>query len=735
MSALILHVRLHDGRYHGQGDWPPAPARLFQALVAGAGLAGPLGHEEQAALGWLERQDAPIIAAPSARRVPRGVRLFVPNNDADLIEGDPRRTAEIRTAQKAFRPYLFDETVPFVYAWTGVTEEEERFARVICTLAERLYQLGRGLDMAWGWGELLEEDRLEQLLAAYPGRVHRPSPGTSETMLLSPCPGSLASLENRRGAYRERFRPEKKRRAVTVVLRQLPMPRFRQVAYESPPSRVLYELRATSREDSFAPWPFTRVSTLVVRLRDGAVERLKRALSARSADIDRVLVGRKPDATNDGPTQDRVRILPLPSIGHVHADLEVRRVLVEVPPTCPLRPDDVHWAFSGLGVADAETGQIHTVLVRSDDEKFLRHYGLKDDKCHRVWRTVTPAALPEHARRRPMDPARRRDEPQKGRERAGKHARLAAAVCEALRHARVDASVEVLRVQREPFDGNGAPAEAFAAGTRFAKERLWHVEVAFEAPTSGPLAVGDGRFLGLGVMAPLVTTTTTGIHVLTIESGLNGDPEPEHLARTLRRAVMARARASLGDEPLPAFFSGHEPGGGPARAEQSSHLAFTCDRIRSRLVVVAPHVLDRRDPTPEEKRHLAILDEVLQDLRELRAGSAGRLTLRRSDLDADRDPLTAPSRAWESVTTFVVTRHAQLGDARAALAANLVAECRRHALPEPVVQPLYVEGLPAVGLGGRARLVFPVATRGPLLLGKTRYTGGGLFARADRDSS
>src|SRR5579884_3926444 len=66
MSALVLHVRLHDGRYHGEGDWPPSPARLFQALVAGGGLAGPLGNGEREALRWLEKKGPPS----SRRRAP-----------------------------------------------------------------------------------------------------------------------------------------------------------------------------------------------------------------------------------------------------------------------------------------------------------------------------------------------------------------------------------------------------------------------------------------------------------------------------------------------------------------------------------------------------------------------------------------------------------------------------------------------------------------------------------------
>jgi len=40
MPRLVICVRFHQGRYHGRpqggADWPPSPARLFQALVAGA---------------------------------------------------------------------------------------------------------------------------------------------------------------------------------------------------------------------------------------------------------------------------------------------------------------------------------------------------------------------------------------------------------------------------------------------------------------------------------------------------------------------------------------------------------------------------------------------------------------------------------------------------------------------------------------------------------------------------
>jgi len=503
MRALVLHVRLHDGRYHGEGDWPPSPARLFQALLAGVGLSGPLGEREREALKWLEEQRAPTIGAPPSSQAQQRLLFYMPNNDSDRIEGDPFRMARIRTATKIFRPHFFDPEVPLVYAWSlGDAPSEEEYAHTMCTMAERLYQLGRGIDMAWAWGEVVEDRVFEEFLATYPGRIYRPSAGRSTTRLLCPRPGSLESLTRRYEAFGQRFRYVKEGRSVRVVFRRPPRPLFQSVAYDSPPSRRLYELREPTGAGGFAPWPLDRAYALVVRLRDAAVDRLKRAIPNQNGDIDRALVGRKPDGSNACPPESRVRIIPLPSIGHVHADRQIRRVLVEVPPACLLRADDVHWAFSGLDIVDVETGEIQAVLTRSDDEEFLRHYGLAEDGGHRVWCTVTPAALPEDARRRRIDPARIREEAKTGLERAKEQAKAASAVCQALRHAGVRSRVVSICLQREPFEVHGERVEAFGSDTRFPKERLWHVEIAFESPVSGPLVVGDGRFLGLGIMAP-----------------------------------------------------------------------------------------------------------------------------------------------------------------------------------------------------------------------------------------
>ena len=61
-----------------------------------------------------------------------------------------------------------------------------------------------------------------------------------------------------------------------------------------------------------------------------------------------------------------------------------------------------------------------------------------------------------------------------------------------------------LERKREPLDRQGSRAEQFAWGTRFAKEALWHASITFAERVKGPLLLGDGRFVGLGLMLSLI---------------------------------------------------------------------------------------------------------------------------------------------------------------------------------------------------------------------------------------
>lgn len=742
---LLFAVHLYaDGmgtaRYHGmsQGapEWPPAPARIFQALVAGVARGHSLPRGTVPALQWLEQLPAPVIAAP-ARTLGQPVSLYVPNNDADAL-ANPSDVSSIRTA-KQVHPSLFDGTQPILYAWS--LPDDAPPVQPLIDAAHALYQLGRGVDMAWADAEVLEDVALHERLGAYCGTVHQPSADgpAGRGALACPAVGSLASLVQRHRATRLRVEGSSKK--ARVLFTNPPKPRFTSVGYAPQQRWKVYDLceRGVSK-----PWPWAlhRSAALVEQVRDAAAARLQLALGdAAAVDITRCLVGKAVGGRGAVPLSQRVRILPLPSIGAAHADQAIRRIAVAVPGACPLSADDLDWAFSGLDRADGDTGELSSwVLTQAPDRDMLAHY----TRPSRHWQSVTAVALPESAGRRRIDPARQHQEAKGAAERQQEEARAAHAVHTALRHAGLRIRAVQVKVQREPFNSLGRRAEAWAEGTRFAKERLWHVALAFEQPVAGPLVIGDGRFLGLGVLAPVgaaqgthadegaaLALQTDGVFALQAASGDGADAaEPLALARALRRAVMARVRDAAGPSPdawLMRYVSGHAETPGVPDDRPAQHLAFHWDAPRGRWLVLAPHRLQHRDAAGWERAHLQVLDRALDGLSVLLAGNAGRFGVQRAPLMA-ADPTLETACHWESVTPYTVTRHRRLSSAAEALVADVLAECQRCALPPPEVEVLALHSVPGQGLQGRLRLRFAVAVTGPLALGRSGLLGGGLFA-------
>lgn len=712
---FALTVHLHHRRYHGAVDWPPAPARLFQALVAGAAQGRHVPDDAARALTLLERLAPPVIAAPAARRGQR-VSLFVPNNDLDAVGGDPDRVGEVRT-KKTVQPRLLEGEASFLYAWPLPEGDGDG----LTALADGLYQLGRGVDPAWAVGELLDDEQLAARLRVHRGTIHRPTSGDGSNELAVPTTSSLVSIVRRFDAGLTRLRLSADRGSTNFV--QPPKAHFAMVRYDGTPTFHLFELRSESEPARSSPWATWRTTSLIEHVRDTALAALSGALPARKADIERVLKGRNGDGANVGRIEERVRFIPLPSIGHAHADQAIRRVLVQIPPG-PLPENDVLWALSGRRFFDPQTGEIEgTTLAAATADEMVGRYRASS----RRWASVTPLALGSALRRR-IEPRRQREEAKSATERELEERAARHAVAHALRHAGIEAALVRAHVQREPFDAHGTRAERFADGTRFAKEALWHVEIEFDRDIRGPLVLGDGRFLGLGVMAP---KSERGVFALDVEGGLRANVDTTALARALRRAVMARAQAILGtrgENELPSYFHGHGRDGDPLKRYGATHLAFSVDVPRSRLLVVPPHVLGGwLRPFREEASHLETLERALERFTELRAGSAGVLSLRASPLSPS-DPLVRSSRVFRSVSDYVVSRHAKRTSAQEAVIADVRRECDRRNLPRPeVIRVTSIRGVAFVGVVARVELTFLVAVRGPLLLGKTRYLGGGLF--------
>lgn len=485
-KSLLISVRFLEGRYHGEEDrfqgaegWPPSPARLFQALVAGAARGNEVPLADQQALRWLEQLAPPRIAAPPVRRGTT-VKLFVPNNDLDAKGGDPSRLPEIRVG-KTWRPCFFDAEEAVLYVWDFDAGSSE--AARICNIADRLCQLGRGIDPAWATANIVERNHAATVLDAHPGALREQS-GTGAVP--SPCKGTLDSL-----IQRHQWRPfsqASQRGKKYTVFAQRPKPSFRRIGYNTPPRRLHFELRS---ENGFAPQPLRLGASLVTSLRDGAARKLREALPNETARVEKFVVGQ-----GAGPLDlpQRIRIVPIPSIGHEQVSPAIRRIMVEVPVECPIRFDDLRWAFIGLQPYDPETGALWSGrLVSTDNSQMAQRFFAPAQ----VFRSLTPVALPNVACGRWSNENRKR-----GSDRLAEEELAAAAVVQALRHAGVRTRPVDIRVQREPFQRRGARAEAFAPGTRFLKHTLWHVELRFAAAIPGALVIGNGRYLGLGLMEP-----------------------------------------------------------------------------------------------------------------------------------------------------------------------------------------------------------------------------------------
>jgi CRISPR-associated protein Csb2 len=395
-------------------------------------------------------------------------------------------------------------------------------------------------------------------------------------------------------------------------------------------------------------------------------------------------------------------------------------------------------SLPGFEQVDRDTGEIlaETILASAADDSMLRHYGIGRPGSRR-WQTVTPVALAEWRPRGRIS----------GASRAQADQRAAKAVAEALRHVGQNWRGVDIRVQIEPFHRKGVRADAFHPD-RFGG-RLHHVQVDFPEPVAGPLVIGDGRWLGLGVMAP-GADRPPALHVFVIDpSEAPPNEERETLTRALRRAVMARvneelvqARTRRGEapqrnEPLPTFFTGHSEDGKPARSGRHEHLFFLADdsdgdgRV-DRIAVLAPHLADRSleySSVQRRKlqRYLAVLDRALQELSVLRAGRAGLLHLHRTDKIKDNDAVFGPAESWVSCSLYRPTRHARRVAVEAAVLRDLTEECARRGLPRPRAEISNVVIGPRGGILARARLGFTVPVRGPLLLGAGSHFGAGMF--------
>jgi CRISPR-associated protein Csb2 len=491
MRWLCIEARFLAGRYHGQGDdgrrpeWPPNPHRLFQALVA----AGNLGMRRQdfsegriEALRWLERREPPLILTPEAH-AERVCRLYVPNNDMDKVAHawargvEPeKQPSELRTG-KDLRPHRLDGDTTVRFLWPIADPEwpqAQPHAEVLCAEARHLHALGLGIDLVAGNGRVLDAAARRTL----PGEVWLADPDGIGWRV--PIEGSLDELLARHAAQASRVGAG--RGADRWVAPPAPPTVYREVAYlrrAQGRRRPVHAFALVDEEGGYRGFDPRRVIEVAAWLRHAAHECARRMRLDRGF-VERFVCGHGEDRA---AKSNRIAYLPLPTIPFKGRDGRIRRALLAEPAIGGGgKAQGLARRLSGASLVEAGTGEIMADLRPLADPwadgvlaRYLR-------KAHR-WATVTPLVLPG------------RDDRD-----ARKAQRL---VLKALAQAGCATPVAEIHLQAEPIFPGAEIARAYRPPAYLEAFPRTHAIITFAEPLPGPLALGGGRHIGLGLCATL----------------------------------------------------------------------------------------------------------------------------------------------------------------------------------------------------------------------------------------
>jgi CRISPR-associated protein Csb2 len=472
---LCISVTLLDDLFHGKADdeepeWPPSPWRLFQSLLAGS-LAGcrkngwPDARAE--AFRWLEQREAPLIITPPVRPA-TAYTLYVPNNDSDK-----EFNRQNRLTTKITRPHRLMNGQTLHYLWR-VTDEEWPSAQPHVELLMResrcLLALGWGIDLVAGNGRVLTDDRT----ATLEGQGWRPWDGVSlETNLRRiPSHGSLddlthcyeAFLKSVRGRYYQpRTEPHVFRTMPYLLETRLP-----------PRPTVTFELRKANGD--WATFRHVDTAKVAAMLRTVGVESAEQDSHQFPGGWESYVKGEK---TVERQAAPRFSYLPLPTTRHKHADGLIRRVLIAEPFGGDGR--HVRWAARRLVGQDLfdEHGEVLATLAHPESPSTRAIRGAYVDPA-RSWSSITPVILPGF------------DD--------GKYEKAKRLFMKSLRYSGLPVeAVEDVVLRKAPFWSGSQHPRLYCRPDYLKNYSAWHVHVGFKEIIAGPIAIGSGRFCGLGL--------------------------------------------------------------------------------------------------------------------------------------------------------------------------------------------------------------------------------------------
>ena len=475
--ALVVEIELLTGRYEAAGagdrdagEWPPHPARVFCALVAGA--RNPEDHE---ALRWLEALPAPVVQAAGGS-VADVRSSYVVTNKVEKDGGNqfhPGRTNALR-ARSAVIPT--SSSVRMVW---GDAQPAPKVVATLDGLARRVPYIGRSTGVATVACRVAADSTAvvqPEGLTSFEPVPDGDGPGTE--WLRVPYAGYLDDLV---AQYKDGQPPWETSRTAAYRRADAPLDPVRHAAASELDPSVYKEVIILRFCGVRPDGGLTPILT----------EALRKAVMATTPDP-------LPDALHGHgePARGRphVAFLALPDVGHPHADGHLLGMSVAIPdlPHDQLR-SIVRAVLDGPRLRRSDDGdgrralELRVPRLGSFELEYqpglVRPWGARPERWRQGsqrWVSVTPVVLDRFPRRNRVE-------------------------------AEIARSCRVVGLP-EPSEVTVSPSPLVEGGIRLRpgdlpehlRGRLFrHVELVFPHRVAGPLLLGAGRYLGIGLLAPV----------------------------------------------------------------------------------------------------------------------------------------------------------------------------------------------------------------------------------------
>lgn len=449
LAGRSVATASHD---RNTSEWPPHPVRLVYALVAATGELAT--EEERLALRWLCALPAPAIACSSAARRDI-VTAYVPVNDRSPKKGSFAAGTLPRERQPRTFPSVAPEDPVVTFAWKA---DPGPHRDSLSSLVSRLVYLGHSSSLVRA--ALVEKPPPPTLVPAPGGRVR----------LRVPAEGLLEALESSFELGQRGIRGQLPAAWAAYAYANATPPAL-------PPGSIFGDL-VVLRRAAGPPLPLASAE--------------RAALALRAAILSLVSEPLLPEISghaNDGSPLSRphVAFVALPDVGHRHASGRLLGVGVMLPESLdPQARSRLLDALGRLGTLALGNGLVWRLEPASHLSERPLPTGLRRETWtgpSARWATATPLELDRF-----VD------------DRLGPEAE--AVVARSLSNVGLP---EPARVRLTPVSAleSGGHWRDIRRASRTSQRLLVHAIVDFEQPVGGPIAIGAGRYRGLGLLRPL----------------------------------------------------------------------------------------------------------------------------------------------------------------------------------------------------------------------------------------